>query len=84
MKRILAEALNLGSIIPRPNRRGEAVAGLMQIKVTQRPRFLERFHDLPQRPTTPARSGRAGSMVSRSPTSGNKPRHAGVGPASAL
>jgi hypothetical protein len=34
MERILAEALNLGSIILRPNRRGEAVAGLMQIKVT--------------------------------------------------
>jgi putative transposase len=33
---------------------------------------------LPRRPTTPARSGRAGSMVSRSPTSGNKPRHAGL------
>jgi hypothetical protein len=45
---------------------------------TSVPRCLERFHDLPRRPTTPARSGRAGSMVSRSPTSGNKPRHAGL------
>jgi hypothetical protein len=42
------------------------------------PHCLERFQDLPRRLRRLRESVRAGSMVSRSPTSGNKPRHAGL------
>lgn len=61
----------------RSNRCGE-LSGASCKSRSRRPRCLERSHDLPQRPTTPARSGRRGSMVSRSAASGNKPRHAGL------